>query len=92
MAIESINTWFEDSFETYGREKAITFFRGEKVVALVQKTEGVELTEAKIKSVCKEKLHDWKCPKKILFTDNIPKNTMGKVLKKKVKSFFIKGK
>ena len=61
---------------------------GEKAVALVQKSEGFELEESKIKSICKEKLHDWKCPKTILFTDHIPKNTMGKVLKEKVKLLF----
>ncbi|RLC21827.1 MAG: hypothetical protein DRH93_11060 [Deltaproteobacteria bacterium] len=61
---------------------------GEKAVALVQKSEGFELEESKIKSICKEKLHDWKCPKTILFTDHIPKNTMGKVLKGKVKLLF----
>lgn len=62
---------------------------GEKVVALVQKMENFELTESTIKSMCKEKLHDWKCPKKIVFTNTIPKNTMGKVLKEKVKKLFL---
>jgi len=61
---------------------------GEKVVALIEKMPGCVVSESKIKSVCREKLLDWKCPKKILFTDRIPKNTMGKVLKEKVKSFF----
>lgn len=61
---------------------------GEKVVALVETPPGVELSESKIKSACKEQLHDLKCPKKIMFADHIPKNTMGKVLKEKVKQFF----
>ncbi|CCK82239.1 class I adenylate-forming enzyme family protein [Desulfobacula toluolica] len=61
---------------------------GEKVVALVEKYPGVELSESKIKAVCKEQLHNLKCPKKIIFSDHIPKNTMGKVLKEKVKQFF----
>ncbi|MCK5165063.1 MAG: acyl--CoA ligase [Desulfobacula sp.] len=61
---------------------------GEKVVALVEKTPGIQLSESKIKSICKEKLHNWKCPKKIVFTQDIPKNTMGKVLKEKVTEFF----
>ncbi|MCP3873141.1 MAG: AMP-binding protein [Desulfobacteraceae bacterium] len=62
---------------------------GEKVVALVQKDPEFELKESQIKRLCKEKLHDWKCPKKIIFTKNIPKNTMGKILKEKVKQLFI---
>ncbi|MBU1342297.1 MAG: AMP-binding protein [Proteobacteria bacterium] len=61
---------------------------GEKVVALVEKIPGIELSELKIQSICKEMLHNLKCPKKILFTNHIPKNTMGKVLKEKVKNFF----
>ncbi len=61
---------------------------GEKVVALIQKDPDVKLDEHQIKSECKKKLHDWKCPKKILFTKKIAKNTMGKVLKETVKKIF----
>jgi len=46
------------------------------------------LTEAEIKSFCKTRLHDWKCPKKIIFLDEIPRNTMGKMLKEEVKKIF----
>jgi malonyl-CoA/methylmalonyl-CoA synthetase len=61
---------------------------GERVVALIEKKIGSELSASKIKSVCREQLHDLKCPKEILFTDHIPKNTMGKVLKEQVKQYF----
>lgn len=63
---------------------------GEKVVAAVVLNPLSNITEAQIKSHCKEKLHDWKCPKQIVFVDEIPKNTMGKMLKEAVKAFFIK--
>lgn len=61
---------------------------GEKVVAAVVLKPGSELTETDIQSHCKTHLHDWKCPKKILFLDEIPRNTMGKVLKKEVQTLF----
>jgi len=62
---------------------------GEKVVAAVMLKADVELTEADVKAFCKMNLHDWKCPKEIIFLDDIPRNTMGKVLKEKVKKFFL---
>ncbi len=61
---------------------------GEAVAALVQKDPGSDLTDSAIKEICTQKLHDWKCPKQICFTDQIPRNTMGKVLKEKVKLYF----
>ena len=61
---------------------------GEKVVAAVVVKPGSKLTASQIISFCKQKLHDWKCPKKIVFLDEIPRNTMGKMLKEAVKSIF----
>jgi len=61
---------------------------GEKVVAAVVVTPGSALTDAQIITFCKKKLHDWKCPKKIIFLDEIPRNTMGKMLKETVKNLF----
>ncbi len=63
---------------------------GETVAALVQKVPGSDLTDSEIKKICRQNLHTWKCPKIIGFTDQIPKNTMGKVLKDKIKLYFIK--
>jgi malonyl-CoA/methylmalonyl-CoA synthetase len=63
---------------------------GEKVVAAVVPKPGYDLTADRIRAVCKEHLHDWKCPKQILFAQEIPRNTMGKVLKDKVKEMFMR--
>lgn len=57
---------------------------GEQVVAAVVVTPESKLTDQQIIAFCKTKLHDWKCPKKIIFFDSIPRNTMGKVLKEAV--------
>lgn len=61
---------------------------GEKVVAAVVRNAGSGLDPKEIGAYCKEHLHDWKCPKEILFVKKIPKNTMGKVLKDEVARLF----
>ena len=61
---------------------------GEKVVAAVVKCAGIDVTGDEIQSQCKTRLHDWKCPKEIAFVKQLPRNTMGKVLKEEVKKFF----
>jgi malonyl-CoA/methylmalonyl-CoA synthetase len=61
---------------------------GEKVVAAVVTKPGATVKSHKIQDFCKEHLHKWKCPKDIVFLKNLPRNTMGKVLKKEVKKFF----
>jgi len=62
---------------------------GEKVVAAVMAEPDANLTDSDIKSVCRENLHNWKCPKEIVFVNEIPRNTMGKVLKEEVKKKFM---
>ncbi len=62
---------------------------GEKVVAAVTLKPDAELTEGDIKAFCKTNLHDWKCPKEIVFLEKIPRNTMGKILKEEVKKIFL---
>jgi malonyl-CoA/methylmalonyl-CoA synthetase len=61
---------------------------GEKVVAAVVPKQGFTLAPQAILSFCRERLHSWKCPKDILFLDALPRNTMGKVLKKEVEKLF----
>jgi len=61
---------------------------GEKVVAAVVKTTESGVTAEQIQSYCKTKLHDWKCPKQVIFVEELPRNTMGKVLKEDVQKFF----
>jgi len=58
---------------------------GEKVVAAVVKKSDVNINPDDIKTYCKKHLHDWKCPKEITFVNELPRNTMGKVLKDEVK-------
>ncbi len=62
---------------------------GEKVVAAVALKPEAGLTATIIQSHCRKHLHDWKCPKEIIFLDEIPRNTMGKMLKEEVKKIFM---
>ena len=61
---------------------------GEKVVVAVVKTPDSQDISDKVKAICKERLHDWKCPKEILLIDKLPRNTMGKILKESLKKLF----
>ncbi|MBM4350852.1 MAG: long-chain fatty acid--CoA ligase [Deltaproteobacteria bacterium] len=63
---------------------------GEKVVAAVILKPGVAFAEKEIRDHCKQHLHDWKCPKEILFLDELPRNRMGKILKEDVMKSFEK--
>ncbi len=53
---------------------------GEGVVAVVVKAKA-ELTEADVLEALKKRLANYKLPKRVLFVDSIPRNTMGKVQK-----------
>jgi malonyl-CoA/methylmalonyl-CoA synthetase len=58
---------------------------GEKVVAVVVTKTDSNIKPEKIRAHCKNNLHDWKCPKEVVFVKALPRNTMGKVLKKELK-------
>ena len=61
---------------------------GEKVVAAVVIKADSNIIPEAIRAHCKKHLHDWKCPKDVIFVRELPKNTMGKVLKEKIKNLF----
>ena len=61
---------------------------GEKIVVAVVKSPGSKDISSAIKYTCKEHLHDWKCPKEIIFIKKLPRNTMGKILKEDLKKLF----
>jgi len=61
---------------------------GEKVVAAVVLKPGVTLAPRDIQDHCKRHLLDWKCPKKVFFLDELPRNKMGKIAKEEVTRLF----
>jgi len=58
---------------------------GEKIVAVVVKSPGSSDITSAVKAICKEHLHDWKCPKDVVFVEKLPRNGMGKILKEDLK-------
>lgn len=62
---------------------------GEMVVAAVVKTPESPLGAEDIILRCKTELHAWKCPKQVRFVAELPRNTMGKILKEEVKKIFV---
>ncbi|UCF72686.1 MAG: AMP-binding protein [Deltaproteobacteria bacterium] len=61
---------------------------GEKVVAAVVTKSGSRIEAQEIQNFCREHVHTWKCPKEIVLLKELPRNTMGKVLKEEVKKSF----
>ena len=56
----------------------------EAVKAVIVKKDDT-LTEDEIKAFCREKLTNYKCPKHIGFTDELPKSNVGKILRRIIK-------
>jgi long-chain acyl-CoA synthetase len=60
-------------------------YRGETVKAFVVVKPGKKLSEEEIIAHCKKKLASYKVPKFIEFMDELPKSTVGKVLRRKLR-------
>lgn len=60
-------------------------YRGETLKAFITPMPGETLTPEEVISFCKEKLAPYKVPKIIEFMDELPKSTVGKVLRRKLK-------
>ncbi|QIN82084.1 AMP-binding protein [Rubrobacter tropicus] len=57
-------------------------YRGESVKAFVVKKPGSPATEEEILAFCKERLAPYKAPKSLEFRDELPKSTVGKLLRR----------
>jgi len=62
---------------------------GEKVSAAIVLKKGRILDAGQVTRHIKSYLHEWKCPKQIVFVKALPKNTMGKILTDDVKELFV---
>ena len=61
---------------------------GEGVVAIIVTKQGVDLSEHDLLAQLKKDLTQYKLPLKIIFTDALPKNAMGKVQKSILRSMY----
>lgn len=62
---------------------------GERVVAAVALKSENTLTTKEIQDHCKQHLLDWKCPKEVIFLEELPRNKMGKVMKEEIAKHFL---
>src|SRR5690606_2564024 len=54
---------------------------GEAVAAVCTRAGSTPVDEDSVVAVCKQKLANFKVPKRVFFVDSLPRNTMGKVQK-----------
>jgi acyl-CoA synthetase (AMP-forming)/AMP-acid ligase II len=59
--------------------------KGERVVAYVVRAD-LTLEEARVQEFLRERLVDYQRPKQIFFVDSLPRNTMGKVLRRELRA------
>jgi long-chain acyl-CoA synthetase len=59
---------------------------GQRVAAVIVARPGVTLTDADITDFCRQRLASFKKPEVIRFVDALPKNQMGKILKKDLRA------
>ncbi|HQL82188.1 MAG TPA: acyl-CoA synthetase, partial [Spirochaetota bacterium] len=60
----------------------------ELVAAVVVPRAGSTVTEKELTEYCRQKLAGFKCPKRIMIVDRLPKNPSGKILKRELKETF----
>lgn len=63
---------------------------GEEVKSFVVLKEGERATEEEIIAFCRERLADFKCPRRVEFLEEIPKGPTGKLLKRELAAIHIK--
>jgi len=61
---------------------------GEAVTAVVVREPAARVDEEAIIRACRERLAGYKVPKRVLFVDELPRNTMGKVQKRELQERF----
>ena len=61
---------------------------GEVIGVALVTTDNKDLDLDEIQKWCSKDLSDYKLPRRVLILDDLPKNSMGKITKKKIKSFF----
>lgn len=61
---------------------------GEAVTAVVVLKKETQLSEKEIIGFCKNHIASYKSPKRVILAENLPKNSVGKILKRELKKLF----
>ncbi len=64
---------------------------GERVLATIVLKSKCKTTEEEIIAYCHEKLAGYKCPKQVVFVDELPKTAVGKISRRAIKKRFLDG-
>ncbi|RJP60813.1 MAG: hypothetical protein C4541_03500, partial [Candidatus Auribacter fodinae] len=59
--------------------------QGEMLIAYITLKDGCVLTQQEILKYCKERLAIYKCPRKIVFMKELPRSSVGKILKRELR-------
>ena len=62
---------------------------GESLMAVVQPRAGVRLSAEEIEAWCREKLADYKHPRRVEFVDELPRDPNGKVIKRRLRDQYV---
>jgi long-chain acyl-CoA synthetase len=60
-------------------------YQGESVMAFVVCKQGQQATEQELIDFCRDQIAVFKCPRRIVFRDELPKNSTGKVLRRELR-------
>ena len=60
----------------------------ERPILIAVKTEGQDPSEADILAIFDDKIAKWQIPDRVVFTDSLPRNATGKVLKRDLREAF----
>jgi len=60
----------------------------EAVTAVVVMKEGMALDEETVMAHCRERLAHFKCPKRVIFAESLPRNPSGKILKRNLRTLY----
>jgi malonyl-CoA/methylmalonyl-CoA synthetase len=63
---------------------------GEAVTAVVVLKKGASITNSQITADLKQNLANYKCPKRVIIVDELPRNTMGKVQKNVLRQTYVR--
>ena len=61
---------------------------GERVCAAVIMAPDVSVSDAELRAWCRERLAPYRVPKTLIVVDELPRNAMGKVLKRELAAVF----
>ncbi len=61
---------------------------GEDIVAYVALKPGMEATAEELLQFCKERLPSFKCPREVIILETLPKSSIGKILKRELRSMY----